>query len=142
MSTTVMLAISLAALGGDPPADDLKALQGTWEVVAMEREKETVPAEDFKGWTARYEGNKVTLMDGDRVHRRGIVTLDPSRTPRSINTWDRDGPYEDQTSPGIYEIQGDTLKLAFAKPGQERPTAFTTKTGPAVLVVTYKRAKK
>ena len=37
MSTTVMLAISLAALGGDPPADDLKALQGTWQVVAMER---------------------------------------------------------------------------------------------------------
>jgi uncharacterized protein (TIGR03067 family) len=142
MNVLAMMMLSVAALGGEPPDDDLKALQGTWEVVTMEREKEAVPAEDLKGWTARYEGNRVTLMDGERVHRRGIITLDASRKPKSVNTWDRDGPYEDQTSPGIYELEGDTLRIAFAKPGQERPSAFTTKTGSAVIFATYKRAKK
>ncbi|WP_165229080.1 TIGR03067 domain-containing protein [Aquisphaera insulae] len=142
MSPIATLMLSLAALGGDPPAADLKALQGTWQVTSMEREGETVPAEDFKTWGVRYEGNRVTLMDGDRVHRRGIVTLDSSRKPKAVNTWDGDGPYADQTSPGIYELEGDTLRLAFAKPGEPRPTAFTTKSGSAVLVVTYKRVKK
>src|SRR5262249_31158486 len=103
------------------------------------REGEDVPAEDFKGSTAVYEGNRVSLRDGDRVRRRGIVTVDPTRKPKAINTWDQDGPYEDQTVPGIYDLDGDTLRLCFSRPGSERPKEFTTKAKPGVLYCVYKR---
>src|SRR4051794_2830649 len=74
---------------------DLKKLQGTWQCMAMEREGDPVPPEALKGSTATYEDDRITLTrDGD-VFRRGIVTLDPSKSPKRVNTWDLNGPYED-----------------------------------------------
>ncbi len=137
---------SSSAIADDPSPrqaarDDLKQLQGTWQCVAMEREGDPVLAEDLKGSTATYEDDRITLTRDGEVFRRGIVTLDPSKSPKRVNTWDLNGPYEDQTVPGIYEVDGDTLKLCFSRPGSERPAAFTTKEGSGSLSVVYKRKK-
>jgi uncharacterized protein (TIGR03067 family) len=142
MSMLSVLMTACVIGGGDPARTDLDRLQGAWVLVSMETEGHDVAAEDFKDWTAVYEQNRITLRAGERVRRRGIVTLDPGRKPKAINTWDQDGPYEDQTVPGIYELEGDTLKLCFARPGQERPKEFTTKSGAAFLVCVYKRQKR
>jgi uncharacterized protein (TIGR03067 family) len=138
---TVFLTTFVITLG-DPLSPGLAELQGTWVLLSMETEGHDVPAEDFKDWTAVYEGNRLTLKAGERVRRRGIITVDPTRRPKAINTWDQDGPYEDQTVPGIYAIEGDRLKLCFARPGQERPKEFTTKTGAAFLFCVYQRQKR
>lgn len=124
--------------------EDLEKLQGTWDRVSMEIEGEEVevPADEVKGWTATYKDDEITLSNRDGVYRRGIITLDPGRTPKSMNTWDADGPFQDQTVPGIYEIQGDTLRVCFARPGEERPTEFTTKRGSGFLYCVYKRSKR
>jgi uncharacterized protein (TIGR03067 family) len=148
----VILAItSPAALAADEAPDqkaardasrkDLEKLQGTWTLVRMEAEGENVLPEHFEGWHSIYQGDALTLKAGDVVRRRGIVTLDASRTPRAINTWDVDGPFADQVVPGIYELAGDNLKLCFARPGQDRPSEFTTKNGTGFLVVVYERKK-
>jgi uncharacterized protein (TIGR03067 family) len=139
-------AIPRSTRGEDPPTrqtakDDLKKLQGTWECVEMEREGDVVPAESFKGSLAVYEDDRLTLYRDGEVFRRGIVTLEPSKAPKKVNTWDLGGPYADQTVPGIYEIDGDTLKICFSRPGVERPTEFTTKKAPGFLYCVYKRKK-
>jgi uncharacterized protein (TIGR03067 family) len=120
---------------------DLEQLQGTWTVVSMEREGEPIPAEQLEGRTCVYEKDAFTLKSGDQPRRRGIVTLDPSRKLKAINTWDLDGPYTDATVPGIYELAGDTLRLCFSRPGAERPTEFSTKSGGGLLMVVYQRKK-
>src|SRR3954471_21062867 len=74
---------------------DLEKLQGTWTLVSMEVEGQAAPPRAVEGQSAVYEGDAVTLMDGETVRRRGIVTLDPTRRPAAINTWDQDGPRED-----------------------------------------------
>jgi len=89
---------------------DLKKLQGTWERVAMEVEGEEVPDEHLKGWVAIHEADQLILKVDGKIYRRGVITLNPTRTPKAINTWDSDGPNRDQTLPGIYELKGDTLK--------------------------------
>jgi uncharacterized protein (TIGR03067 family) len=121
--------------------DELKKLQGTWVCVSLEREGEPIPADALQGSMAVYEDDRVTLYRDGEVYRKGIVSLDPARSPKRVNTWDIDGPYEDQTNPGIYEIDGDTLKLCFARPGAERPIEFTTKKAPGFLYGVYKRKK-
>ncbi len=121
--------------------DDLKKFQGTWECVSMEREGDEIPADHLKGTSVVYEDDLATLYrDGD-LFRRSIITLDPSKSPKRINTWDLAGPYADDSVPGIYEIDGDTLKLCFSRPKVARPTEFTTKKEPGFLYVVYKRKK-
>jgi uncharacterized protein (TIGR03067 family) len=125
----------------DPAQDDLDKLQGTWQLVAMEVEGHEVPAEELGGRTAEYRGNRLLLRAGDAVRRRGLVTLDPSRNPKAVNTWDQDGPFEDQTVPGIYELDGETLKVCFARPGEPRPKEFGTKGDNGFLYCVYKKSK-
>ena len=150
----VLLAASLLPIGSTPPSaraddppprqsakDDLKKLQGGWVCVAMEREGDELPAASFQGSEVVYEDDRATLYRDGGVFRRGIVTLDPSKKPKRINTWDLGGPYEDQTVPGIYEIEGDTLKICFSRPGAERPAEFTTKKAPGFLYCIYQRKK-
>jgi uncharacterized protein (TIGR03067 family) len=148
----VLLLVAVAP-GQAPPAradepsprqaakDDLKKLQGTWICVSMEREGDEMPAEAIKGSMVMYEDDRATLYRDGEVFRRALVTLDPARSPKRINSWDLGGPYEDQTNPGIYEVDGDTLKICFSRPGAERPTEFTTKKGPALLYLVYQRKK-
>jgi uncharacterized protein (TIGR03067 family) len=131
---------------GDPRAaarKDLARFQGTWTLVAMESEGHSVEPEDLAGRTSSYEGDLLTLRSGDQVRRRGIITLDPNRSPRAINTWDLNGPFQDRTIQGIYELSddGDTLKLCFTGPDGDRPEKFTTKEGNGRLYVVYKRKK-
>jgi uncharacterized protein (TIGR03067 family) len=144
MNKALILTVCTLAAGpprDDPARADLDKLQGTWTLVVMEHEGESAPAEEFKGWTATYEGNRLTLRAGEEVRRRGLVTLDAGRKPKAMNTWDKDGPFEDQTVPGIYEIDGDTLRVCFARPGEDRPREFTTKRGTGILYCVYKRAR-
>ena len=110
-------------------------------MVALEHRGHVVEPGDFEGQSSVYDKNRWTWKVGDKVMRRGIITLDPTRLPRAINTWDSDGPHEDETVPGIYELKGDTLKLCFAMPGEKRPGAFTTTSGTGAFLVVYKRKK-
>jgi uncharacterized protein (TIGR03067 family) len=140
---SVFFCLAAAALLGaeDVSKADLAKLQGTWQLIAMETEGHDIAQEEIKDATAVYEGNRLTLLAGTTVRRRGLVTLEANRTPKAMNTWDQDGPYEDQTVPGIYSLNGDTLILCFARPGEERPKEFTTKAGTGFLRCVYKRRK-
>ncbi len=145
--TAIAVSVQASSAMADEPAsrkaalDDLKKLQGTWVCVAMERDGEEQSAEDFKGSTAVYADDRVTLYREGEFFRSGIITLDPSKSPKRVNTWDLGGPYTDQTVPGIYDVEGDTLKLCFSHPGEERPVEFTTKKKPGFLYCVYKRKK-
>jgi uncharacterized protein (TIGR03067 family) len=129
------------APGKDNAEDDLAKLQGQWVVVSLEHRGHVAAPGDFEGQSSLYEKNRWTWKVGDKVMRRGIVTLDSTRSPKAINTWDSDGPHEDETVPGIYQIDGDTLKLCFAMPGEKRPTEFSTQSGTGAFLVVYKRKK-
>jgi uncharacterized protein (TIGR03067 family) len=150
-TTAFTLALALLAAGVAARADekqsreaarkDLDQLQGTWTIVSMEREGEAAATEELEGLTCVYENDLFTLKKNDQPRRLGIITLDASRSPKAINTWDLNGPYTDATVPGIYELKGDTLRLCFSRPGAGRPTEFSTKSGGGLLLVVYKKAR-
>ena len=44
--------------------------------------------------------------------------------------------------PKIYELDGDTFKLCYAAPGEERPKEFSAKGANGITLAVWKRAKK
>ena len=120
---------------------DMDRLQGEWQCVAW-----TYNGRDDhdrgKSFHTSYAGNRLTLWENDKQYRHGLVTLDPQRSPKAMNTWDLDGSGADRTNRGIYEIDGDTLRICIALDAStDRPKEFTCEPNSRRLLVVYQRRK-
>jgi uncharacterized protein (TIGR03067 family) len=130
-------------VGADQPKDaavekDMKALQGGWTVVSIEVNGMKVPEDKMGGRNAAFKDDQYSIHDF-----RLTVKLDPTQRAKTIDMEGKDGNGKPLTMIGIYELNADTLRICFAKPGtRERPTKFETrpKTGESLIV--YKRQKE
>jgi uncharacterized protein (TIGR03067 family) len=123
-----------------PEAKDLKVLSGKWLVEALSTEGEAVPKKLFAG-------SSVTIKDGKYILDRADdtkpvqwkLTLETAKKPKRINLkpLDKKAP----ARMGIYELKGDTLRIAMCgvKRKAGRPKSFKPDLG--VNVVTFKRVK-
>jgi uncharacterized protein (TIGR03067 family) len=134
----MMLGMLLAA---DTPKDDMDKLQGTWSLVAAVRDGKDVPDDEVDRTTLAIKGNAFTFPKDTRVGTgpSGTFTVDPSRTPKTIDATPSSGPNKGQTWLGIYVIVGDLYKVAFAPPGKARPTQFVSEPGTGRLHSVWKR---
>ena len=124
----------------DDAKEDLKTLQGTWDLIYFERDgKEVKLQNDIK---AINTGDKFVVKRGDQVIAAGTMKLDPSKKPKASETTYTEGPDNGKTFKGIYQFDGDTTKFCRAgSPDGERPTEFKTKPDSGQFVAVYKRAK-
>jgi len=136
-------AVMLRAASGTAPAakSDKELLQGTWRVVGMVRNGDATPEDDLKeaSMSMRFAGEIATLAKGDRS-KDASFTLDETKTPKQIVITPKDGPEKDKPRTSIYELKGDTLKMAF-RIGQDTaaPTDFTQ--GDGLGLMTLERQK-
>jgi uncharacterized protein (TIGR03067 family) len=138
-----VLAGVLVAADDATVKSDREALQGKWLVVASEARgkkdsddklKEAKPTFHFQeeklGWSF--------VRDGKEITGNGSYKLDPSTKPKSI---DLTGfPESGKTFPGIYEMDGDTLKICFDE--NERPKEFASKAGSRIGLLTLRKQKE
>jgi uncharacterized protein (TIGR03067 family) len=134
--TFVVLAIGLVA-GAAAAQNDEGNLEGKWKLSRYERAGEEKPL--LKKDMATFAGGKFTFAYGTNLG----VKLDPTKTPKQIDLLNA-GTNKRQTWNGIYELQGDTLKLCVATGSdQTRPQQFTTKgTDSTVMYFVFQRVKK
>jgi uncharacterized protein (TIGR03067 family) len=143
-------AVGFAASGGtgilaDDKADlekEVRKFQGTWTLESSETGGKEIPARDLKGFILTFEGDKHTLKMGDEVVQVGTQKLDPSKSPKAIDVTMTEGPNKGAVMLGIYEIDGDTLKVCFDPQGKRRPTEFKSVAGSQNFVNVHKRVKK
>ena len=131
--------------GANGPTDvekELKKFQGVWTFESVESGGKKLSANLFEKMTVRFEGDKYSVLMGDMVVEVATQKLDPSRSPKAVDSTVTDGPNKDKVYLGIYEIDGDTLKVCFDEAGKKRPTAFKTEVGSAMVLVVHKRVKK
>src|SRR5262245_17043971 len=94
----------------------LDKLHGSWAVTAIEYNGNTIPKDFAEKVTVIFEGDKM-VMDGplpvaeDGKPLKFTVTLDPSKTPMTLDMTHLSGRFEGTTQLGIYHLEGDTLKL-------------------------------
>jgi uncharacterized protein (TIGR03067 family) len=134
---------TFAARADDEAAKkELKALQGTWKVVAAEKDGD--PLDRIVGGTITIKDNNFTIVTVDKVELKGDLTLDPTKKPKHINFAHQDGVLKDKKWEGIYELKDDALKLCYAEADseKERPTEFKTLKKSRLLLLEMKREKK
>lgn len=140
------LVLAAAARGDDAkpatlPADaakaDREALQGIWRLVASEvkgRKDEKPPESALK-----FDGDEAYELKGGEKKDPAVYRLDPSKDPRQIDLIPQSGELKGTTVQAIYEIKGDTLRLALGD-ADRRPKAFVPGEG-VTVVLTFKREK-
>src|SRR5262245_42194919 len=125
-----ILALSLAIADGGSsadyqfaPSDDRAELErGEWLVVGVILRGHDEPKEVLEMYDLRmvFRGNTITQKASGAAPRTldSTYKLNPAAMPKQID-WG-DGP---KLSPAIYELNGDTLKIALGHDG--RPKGFT-----------------
>jgi uncharacterized protein (TIGR03067 family) len=134
-----LLAIGLVLVTSQARADDKEdkdKLQGEW--LSLKREsagKSPILTSDSPSYHKfKFEGDKVNYTCG-KADDEGTFAIDSSKQPKTID-WTAS---TSALMEGIYELDGDTLKMCFGNPN-ERPTDFKSKGD--MVVFTYKRVKK
>ena len=123
-------------------AKELKKFQGTWTFESSESGGQKLPADQLKDLVLTFDGAKHTVKNGSEVIQTGTQTIDPSKSPKAIDVTLTDGPMKGAVLLGIYELDGDTLKVCFDLGGKKRPTEFKSPPGSETFVNVHKRAKK
>jgi RNA polymerase sigma factor (sigma-70 family) len=118
---------------------ELDKFQGTWDVTGYERNGEKFPV-----IAITFTGDKMMryAAAGAPVPSRPewTIKLDPSKKPKAVDATVLTGRLKGKTRLGIYQIEGDELKLCLARPDvKERPTEFKSTEGSELEVITLKR---
>lgn len=113
---------------------DQGKLAGKWTVETFEYNGSDV--ERLKDAIREFKDGKysLTLKMGDAIE--GSLKLDSTKTPKQIDL-DVNG----RTLKGIYELDGDTLKMSYNLGAEERPTEFVSKPDTGLVLVIHKRKK-
>jgi uncharacterized protein (TIGR03067 family) len=120
--------------------DDLKRMQGDWMVVSMTFNGMKYPDEEAQSLFRTIEGNSYQVARYSKQVVKGTFQLDPSAMPKTIDSL----PAADPSKPllGIYEFDGDTLKICNSQPGEPRPGNFEAKAGSGHTLTIWQPEKK
>jgi uncharacterized protein (TIGR03067 family) len=139
----VMIIVSSAGPGSDVADAKVKdALQGTW--VAESAERSAQAADDLRGHQLSFAGDRFTIRSKEKVLYQGTYTTDPSAKPATIDFRNTAGEMKGKTWLGIYERNGDALKICDNADdvAKGRPGAFVTAPGSGQVLITFKQVKR
>ena len=118
---------------------DMKALQGAWDVVALEVEGQKTPAGAAGDSQIILKGDKFTTVSMGAAYS-GTFKVDAKRKPHTIDILFTDGPHAGMKSLGILTLKNDTWTLCLGMAGATRPKSFVTKPGSGHALETLKRS--
>jgi uncharacterized protein (TIGR03067 family) len=140
--TALAACLLLAADEQDLARQELKTLEGTWTMAALEVEGEKVAEERLQAAQLVIKEGKYIVTTRGATHET-LITLDPTKKPKHIDMVFIEGENKDKVQRAIYELEGDTLKLCRSRdPEFDRPKDFTTAPGTGLFCVTWKRQSK
>jgi uncharacterized protein (TIGR03067 family) len=130
----VGMCVVLSAKDGLP---ELRNLEGTWQVTRLAVtdvviDRDTPPGDVLKQTKLVVSGNRMTYFLSLGTMKTEIAwtitAIDPTKTPKTIDGRLLTGPNKGTVTLGIYDLNGDILKLCFPdEPSTKRPQSFHPK---------------
>jgi len=118
--------------------EDLKNLQGTWRVSALEVDGQTMSAAALGGAQITVKGDRF-ISTGMGAAYEGAIELDGSVKPKAMDLKFDTGPEKGNTNAGIYELSGDTWRICLNTRGRKRPEKFAAPPGTGIAVEVLER---
>ena len=135
------LAVALLCLLPVDGPDELAKHQGTWAVVSQVRDGQDAPANVVASIRRVVEGDHVTWIREGKNFAGTKVVYDVTKSPHALDLIPDGGPHRGEHVLGIYKLEGDTLTICVADPGEPRPSAFEAAAGSKRTLQTFKRIK-
>jgi uncharacterized protein (TIGR03067 family) len=139
--SALCVVVLLAADKKEEPKDELEA---TWVPVSSIRDgvKDENPPPGLK---LVFKNGTVSVFVNDKTEETMEYKLDPSQKPKTIDLTKTSGAAKGTGAKGIYEIDGDTLRLCVPTMPEKvnnRPTKFASEKDSGYTLLTLKREKK
>jgi len=115
---------------------DQEKIQGTWTLVSAQSNGKALPDDVVKNITLVFADNKLKTKNKDRENEAPFK-LNWEKKPREIDLELPDG-----VGRGIYDLDGDNLKIIHGEVEQERPKEFVSKPDSKLILLVLKREKK
>jgi uncharacterized protein (TIGR03067 family) len=148
MRVRVLPAVLTVALllGADDPAEankkDREKMQGDWVAASQVIDGAKLSDDESQSIfrTVKDDGYTVSLFD--KPLGKGTFTIDATKKPKTIDARPATAAKDAPPLLGIYEIDGDTMRVCFAGAGKGRPKDFECKAGSGHTLTVWKREKK
>lgn len=124
------LALCLAAPSPEDLEKELGRLEGTWKFTSIQADGTKLADDVVRGARLRIAGKRFTFRVDKELHD-GIINVDPTQKPKTIDVTFTSGIDKGKSALGIYELSGDQFRVCIGIVGKERPKEFksTPKSG-------------
>jgi uncharacterized protein (TIGR03067 family) len=134
----ISLTATLGAWGGQTPAGDPR-LQGTWGILSLEVNGETIAVDKLQDARLTVQGEKYFFRLGDTrldlTHK-----ADATKKPCTLDMTVTAGALKGKTYHAIYAIENGNLKICrHLDPDKARPTRFATQPNSGLMLIVWKR---
>ncbi len=135
----LLVAVAVQPEPADRSKKELKRLQGTWTMAALEIDGKDVPADKIDGTTLTIKEDRYTVKVKANSNECAL-RLDPNQKPAAIDMIFTKPGGATETYAGIYELKDGTLRIARGITAEhKRPDQFMTWPDTGYFVVTWRR---
>ena len=118
--------------------EQLRALEGTWLFTSLEIDGNELPTSTFHSSKLLLNGDRFR-MESKEANYGGIFDINVEVDPHTIDMDFVEGPEAGNSSYGIYEFEGNSLKICLGLTGYARPLNFRTQPGSGHALETLQR---
>lgn len=151
LSVVLVAGLGFTAAADEPKGDKqqakaLETFSGTWEIVTVKPDGATTIAR----LVFRKDGTYAAVDKEGKELWAGTFEIDPTASPKVWDHRSDDGKKKGDDVLGIYELDGDSLKVACVVGrwkgkewvGKDRPKAFDSKAADVVIEMKREKASK
>jgi uncharacterized protein (TIGR03067 family) len=125
-----------------PPGETSPELEGEWAMVSCIRDGSPLDERMLKTGRRIARNGETQVLFGKQPFLQARFTVDRTQKPMTMDYLITSGASKGKAQLGMYELDGETLKLIFAAPDRPRPTGFETAAGDGKTFTIWKQIAK